>query len=133
MFSSVLNKNLNWEILLIYFFTYFQNCRFKGVGGWGWGRGVGKRSGEWCFWGVWYPNGHYSLGVLLKLSFIEKYSGLFNGYLKIKTFINGDLYVLHNVMLWNISFQGWRFPALYWLYQKKHFFLSIMVAIFVKY
>ena len=123
MFSSVLNKNLNWEILLIYFFTYFQNCRFKGVGGGGGGcgRGVGKRSGEWCFWGVWYPNGHYSLGVLLKLSFIEKYSGLFNGYLKIKTFINGDLYVLHNVMLWNISFQGWRFPALYWLYQKKPF------------
>ena len=40
MFSSVLNKNLNWEILLIYFFTYFQNCRFKGVGG-----GVG--AGGW--------------------------------------------------------------------------------------
>ena len=40
MFSSVLNKNLNWEILLIYFFTYFQNCRFKGVGG-------GVRAGGW--------------------------------------------------------------------------------------
>ena len=39
MFSSVLNKNLNWEILLIYFFTYFQNCRFKGGGGGGGGGG----------------------------------------------------------------------------------------------
>ena len=41
MFSSVLNKNLNWEILLIYFFTYFQNCRFKEVGGGGGGGGGG--------------------------------------------------------------------------------------------
>ena len=42
MFSSVLNKNLNWEILLIYFFTYFQNCRFKGGVG-----GGGGRAGGW--------------------------------------------------------------------------------------
>ena len=51
MFSSVLNKNLNWEILLIYFFTYFQNCRFKGVGGGGEGGGLAREAGSGVFEG----------------------------------------------------------------------------------
>ena len=50
MFSSVLNKNLNWEILLIYFFTYFQNCRFKGGGGGG-GGGLAREAGSGVFEG----------------------------------------------------------------------------------
>ena len=37
-----------------------------------------------------------------------------------KTFLSGDLCALHNFMLWNISFPGWRFPAFYRFYQK-HF------------
>ena len=53
MFSSVLNKNLNWEILLIYFFTYFQNCRFKGGvgGGGGEGGGLAREAGSGVFEG----------------------------------------------------------------------------------
>ena len=34
---------------------------------------------------------------------------------KEKTFLSGDVYVLH-VMLWNFSFLGWRFPVFYGLY-----------------
>ena len=30
---------------------------------------------------------------------------------KEKTFLNGDLCVLYNVMLWNIYFPEWRFPV----------------------
>ena len=51
MFSSVLNKNLNWEILLIYFFTYFQNCRFKEVKGGGEGGGLAREAGSGVFEG----------------------------------------------------------------------------------
>ena len=34
---------------------------------------------------------------------------------KKKTFLSGDLFVVYNVMLWNISFPGWRFPTFYGL------------------
>ena len=35
-------------------------------------------------------------------------------------FLSGDFCVLYNVLLWNVSFPGWRFPAFYGLYQKKY-------------
>ena len=37
---------------------------------------------------------------------------------KKKIFLSGDLWVLDNVRLWNISFQGWHFPAFSRLYQQ---------------
>ena len=35
-------------------------------------------------------------------------------------FLSGDFCVLYNVLLWNVSFSGWHFPAFYGLYQKKY-------------
>ena len=50
---------------------------------------------------------------------------------KEKTFPNGDLCVLYNVLLRNISFPGWHFLAFYGLYQK-NFVSPAMVATFGK-
>ena len=81
---------------------------------------IKQKSKAGCWPGfIWWPYTSFSqsiwisqlgLGLYLKLSFIEKNSGLFYGYLRTKAFISGDLCVLHNVKLWNISFPWWVAP-----------------------
>ena len=70
------------------------------------------------FTNIWISQ--FVLDLFLKLSFIEKNSWLFYGYLRTKAFVSGDLRAFY-VMLWNIFFPRWHFPVFYGLCQKKNY------------